>query len=384
MATDKSLATLLRALQAPSQETNISRYASAEDLWLPLFTSDRLLESATNLLALLSNPSNVSLLTSQILLAPAIWGSAIYMEAVIQVIDVFTLASIHHTGSRVNLQTPANSNVHNILTTAEWTAAVVKGAGNGIPRSKQILALTGLLRGYGSHGQRGISRGPSVQLQDTYIKAINLSLRDDSAGGPFADPSLIVAIGLVFDILDEQAKGLLHHELLLPKLISSAFLSDNGLRQGYFLSAIDADVNEGAGKKFIWSTKSQSYRQVQTLASSPLVNYLGRLSRLGAFSIGQVKDMSILTLLLQDLFDFSRSLSIQWRQNKLSEIDASEENVFLSEETIRTPLPLLWRILRTSMFAIIVLLTACTGRLLSDNTKHTYDGQYIKAFTNRY
>lgn len=156
-------------------------------------------------------------------------------------------------------------------------------------------------------------------------------------------------------------------------VITSVLFSDFGLRQGYFLGTIDTDIIEGVGKKFDWSTKSNSYRHLQSVASGPLVVALGRLSRLAAFSVRQIEDPITLLRMLQDLSEFSRSLSIQWRQNKLSEIDVSEEKVFLSDETCRTPLPLLWRVLRTSMFAIVVLLTACMERLLSNDTNEPYD-----------
>ncbi|KAL9032012.1 MAG: hypothetical protein Q9196_000025 [Gyalolechia fulgens] len=205
------------------------------------------------------------------------------------------------------------------------------------------------------------------------MNTINFSLRNGSQRSDITDPGLVIAISLVFDVLDRQAKISLDHDLLLPILISSVFSSDIGLRQGYFLSTIDTDIIEGEGKKFNWSTKSYSYRQLQSIASGPLVATLGRLSRLAAFSIGQTEDMTILQRMLQDLSEFSRSLSIQWRQNKLSEIDVSEEMLFLSDETIRTPLPLLWRVLRIGMFAIIVMLTACMGRFLSDDPKGKCD-----------
>ncbi|KAI4169826.1 MAG: hypothetical protein LQ343_005375 [Gyalolechia ehrenbergii] len=357
MSTDKSLATILRALQSVSGEQD----------------SSRLLESATNLFVLLSNPSNVSLLASQILSAPAIWSSADHVETVVRVIKLFTSASIRRLQRQTNLQAPVISFSQKVLSGDDWIIAVIKGVDRGIPQSRQLLALAGLLQGCESQGRHGISTALHTKLQSLLINKTNLSLRDVSQRSSITDPGLVIAISLIFDVLDRQARVSLDHDLLLPMLISLVFFSDIGLRQGYFLSTIDTDIIEGVEKKFNWSTKSPSYRQLQFVASGPLMAALGRLARLAAFSIGQIDDMTILPRMLQDLSEFSRSLSIQWRQNKLSEIDVSEEMVFLSDETLRTPLPLLWRVLRTSMFAIIVMLTACMGRFLSDDFKGKCD-----------
>lgn len=381
MSTDKSLATILRALQSVSGEQDSSRYVGLANAWLFIFTWIRLLESATNLFVLLSNPSNVSLLASQILSAPAIWSSADHVETVVRVIKLFTSASIRRLQRQTNLQAPVISFSQKVLSGDDWIIAVIKGVDRGIPQSRQLLALAGLLQGCESQGRHGISTALHTKLQSLLINKTNLSLRDVSQRSSITDPGLVIAISLIFDVLDRQARVSLDHDLLLPMLISLVFFSDIGLRQGYFLSTIDTDIIEGVEKKFNWSTKSPSYRQLQFVASGPLMAALGRLARLAAFSIGQIDDMTILPRMLQDLSEFSRSLSIQWRQNKLSEIDVSEEMVFLSDETLRTPLPLLWRVLRTSMFAIIVMLTACMGRFLSDDFKGKCDGQWFKSST---
>lgn len=299
-------------------------------------------------------------------------------------IDIFTSASIHHLQRQADSQDPRYPVLQRTLSTDDWIAAVIKGADEGIPRSRQVLALAGLLRGCESQRRRGISRSLHTKLQNSAVTAINMSLRDNSCRSSVTDPGLIVAVGLTFDILDERAKVLLDHGLLLPMVISSVFFSDKSLRQGYFLGTIEADIIEGVDKKFNWSTKSRSYCQLQSVASGPLVAGLGRLSRLAAFSTGQITDMIGLPRLLQDLSEFSRSLSIQWRQNKLSEIDVSEEIVFLSDETLRTPLPLLWRVLRASIFAIVAILSACMGRLLSDEPRGNNDGQYLSSLTTKY
>ncbi|KAL8841444.1 MAG: hypothetical protein Q9170_000907, partial [Blastenia crenularia] len=329
--------------------------------------------SATDLFALLSNPSNLSLLASQILSAPAIWTSASHLETVVRVINVFTSASIRRIQRQSTVQYQGSLISQRNISTGDWVAAVISGIDGGESQSRQVLAFAGLLQGCSGQGQRGIPVGVHSKLQNSLVKAANLSLLNDSWRSSITDSGLVIAITVAFESLDRHAKNLLNHDLLLPMLISSVLSSESGLRQGYFLSTIDVDVAEGVGKKFHWSTSSQSYRQLLSVASGPLVTALGRLSRLAAYAIEQTKGQMVLQRLLQDLCEFARSLSIQWRQNKLSEIDASEERMFLSDETLRISLPLLWRVLRTSSFAIVVVLTACMGRLLSSDFKVKHD-----------
>lgn len=337
-------------------------------------TNHRLLESVTNLFTLLSNPSNVSLLTSQLLSAPAIWSIPTYGQSIVRVVNVFASASIRVIRRQEASDDSRLDATRRSLGLNDWTVAVVKGASVGAPRSRHVLVFAGLLQGFENQRRRGISTSLHAQIQDALITATNSSLRESAQRSNVTDQGLIFAVGLIFDTLATRRKTHLDHDLLLPTLTSAVFFSDDGLRQGYFLSPIDADIVEEAGQKFHWSIKSPSYRQLQSVTSSPLVASLGRLSRVAAFSVGQVKDTAVLTRLLQDSFEFSRSLSLQWRQNKLSEIDASEEMLFLSEETLRTPVPLLWRVLRISMFAIVVILSSCTGRLLSGDFQGEHDG----------
>ncbi|KAL8738552.1 MAG: hypothetical protein Q9181_000659 [Wetmoreana brouardii] len=327
-------------------------------------TQYRLLASATNLLVLLSNPSNVALLTAHILSAPAIWGTSANLQMLARVIDVFSSSSGRLLRSEQTSHFPEPSDGQRNLSTNDWTAAIMKGTAEGSPWSRKVLVFTGLLQGFKIHGGHGLNMGQGTKLRVALVKAINLSLRSETQRSPITDLSMVVALSQVFDLLDVQEKTALDHDSLLPMLVWAIFSSSEGLHQGYFLSTIDADVIEGAGKKFDWSTKSHSYLQLQFTATGPLIAALGRLSRLMAFSVGRVKDVVLLVRILQILTEFSRSLSIQWRQNKLSEIDISEETVFLADETLRMPLPLLWRVLRSCLYAIIIILIPYTDRLL--------------------
>ncbi|KAL8962102.1 MAG: hypothetical protein Q9193_001450, partial [Seirophora villosa] len=344
-----------------------------------------LLESAANLFSLLSNPSNISLLTFQLLSAPAIWHLPPHVETVVQVINVFSSASIRLLQRQEKSLATAYFNLQNRLKVGDWTVAVIEGVRAASPRSRHTLVFAGLLQGLTSQRPYPISRSLRTALQDALVVAANLGLRDGSQGTISIDVGLILAVSLAFESLDQRHKASLEHDLLLPVLSSALFFSDDGLHQGYFLSTIDSDVVEGLGQKFHWSTESSSYQQLRSMASSPLIAALGSLSRLAAFSIGQTQNLAVLTRLIQDVCEFSRSLSIQWRQNKLSEVDPSEEMLFLSDETLRSSVPFLWRILQTSMFAIVIILASCTERFLCNDFQRNHDApslavQMLKIF----
>ncbi|KAL9042372.1 MAG: hypothetical protein Q9180_000648 [Flavoplaca navasiana] len=228
----------------------------------------------------------------------------------------------------------------------------MKGTHGAAPRSKQALVLSGLLQGLKNERCNGLF----TRLQHELVISVNLSLRNNSSRSAVVDRALVIAVSQVFDLLGISAKHTLDHDLLLPTLTEAVFLSGSGLHQGFFLGTMDADVLETLGKKFDWSAKSHSYLQLQSTASGPLVAEMGRLSRLAAFLVEHVTNWMTLSRLLKDLFEFSRSLCVQWRQNKLSEVDALEENLFLSDNTIEKTLPLLWRVLRSGMFSMLQVL----------------------------
>jgi len=56
----------------------------------------------------------------------------------------------------------------------------------------------------------------------------------------------------------------------------------------------------------------------------------------------------------------------QWRQNKLSEIDVSEEAEYLASEATEGTLPQLWKLLKSALFGTVIVLRAVVGRILND------------------
>ena len=332
--------------------------------------------SAAHLLTLLSNPANVTLLASHLLSCPAISSPSPTLSILVKVISTFSSAGHRLLLLKQRLPNGPTVEIASRLTIDQWTSAIFQGLDGDLPHSRRVLVIAGLLQAFQNRGERETNRALWTKLKAALVKAVNISLQDVASRVAMMDLGLVVAVGQSFDLLDMHEKNGLDHDSLLPMLLWGVFCSKEGLHQGYFLSTIDPDVTECSGKRFDWPITSPSYLQLQSISSGPLVTGLARLARLIAFSAAHATRAETLTLMLHDLLEFSRSLGIQWRQNKLSEIDTSEETIFLTQETLTTPLPLLWRTLRSSMYAIVVILTAFMRRLLSHNLGVRLDGQW--------
>ncbi|MCJ1436390.1 hypothetical protein MMC27_005769 [Xylographa pallens] len=361
MATDRSLTTLLRALQSPSSEQDASR----------------LLGSATVLLTLLSNPLNITLLTSQLLTAPAIWFRGNELLAESRILGVFNAASLEKILQEKTRQDPTAIQAGEGLSKEAWLKAVVQGADKKSPRWKHMLVIGGLLLGFESHDRSGLPKALRRTLNSAMIKATNLALQEVKDVGDSSRASISMALGYVFDVLDASAKSQIQHDLLLPLLVGTMLFSKLGLQWGYFLGMMDVDILQDANRKFGWSPNSPSYSQMQNMASGPVFASFGGLSRLVAFCISNVKDENLVYKTSEDLVAFARSICIQWHQNKLSEVDVTEEQVYLNEDSMRKSLPLLWQILKSTLFAVVIMETSLLGRVIRDGLKPPLQAPFV-------
>ena len=254
---------------------------------------------------------------------------------------------------------------------------MVRGADDRSPRWRHLCVLAGLLIGFEGQGKHNISMSLRRKLGNATVKAVNLALQEGESGNELAGNSIAVMLGHVFDLLSGSEKTNLNNNLLLPILIHAPFFSKEGLQYGYYLSAIDSDVVQKGAMKFDWSMKSSTYVQLQRITTGPLIASLGSLSRLTAFCVDNVPDVDLLSNMIVDLSVFTRSLCVQWRQNKLSEIDITEESMYLSEDSLRTTIPSLWRVLKSTMFAVVITLRSLLGRVLGDNRMPANGGKWL-------
>ena len=238
--------------------------------------------------------------------------------------------------------------------------------------------LGGLLLGFHGHDGLGLSLAYRRRLSEAIVKATNLALTEVEFGSE-ADKeliagSLLVTLSRVFDVLDDFDRTQLDHDNILPIFIDCLFFSPSGLQWGYFLGTMDKDVVQSAGDKFAWSIASSTYIQMQKLASGPILATMGSNARMIAYCIDHITNAGLLPMLLDDILKFTRSLAVQWRQNKLSELDIADEDAFLEEKTLKTSLPLLWQVLKSTMFASITILRAVLCRILGDQVGPHGDG----------
>ena len=353
MPGNRLLTTVLQAFQGPpdAQQTN------------------RILSSTASLLTTLSNPLNITLLTSQLLTAPAIWNQVNGLDTSLRIISIFNTAAItvrkHELEGHDQPHDAYEPRQGSGIICDDWAKAVIKGADDHSARWKHLLVIGGVLLGMESQDRRGLSRNLRTTIEGAIVTAANLALEDPENTGPFGQDSIVLTLNHAFPLLSDLVRSGLNYDLLAVVLLR-AMTSMEGFQDCYFLGAIDHDVRQVSGNKFDWSAKSPSFLQVQKVSSRPLVQSMGPLSRLIAHSIENMSNHLRIVEIREHLLAFADKILALWQRNKLSEIDPSEEEAFLTPETLRVTFPVLWQVLKTAMFATVVILSAVIGRTLID------------------
>ncbi|KAJ5336159.1 uncharacterized protein MYU51_014951 [Penicillium brevicompactum] len=350
MATERSLATLLRSLQTTS---------SFQD-------AATLLPTATSFLSMLGNPLNLTLLSSQLLTAPSLWSHPVDLQACRKILSVFNTAAIAvlHNDSIDEPRIPYGRNRK--IECDAWVKAVAEGADDKSPRWRHMLLLGGILMGFEGQNRQGLPRHIRIKLESALSTAAQLALQELGPDIGIDGQCITMVLNYTFELLSDFERSKLDYDRLLPTMIQSAYLSSEGLEGGYFLGSIDQDVVEAPNKQFKWSSNSPTFAIVSAVSARPLVSTLGPLSRLIAHSIDNVRDPRIVAQTVDYLADFVRTLMVQWRQNKLSEIDAAEEAEFLDAESREVTLPALWKMLRNCLYSVVIALRAVLGRTIND------------------
>lgn len=256
--------------------------------------------------------------------------------------------------------------VEDPLPREEWMRAVIKGADERSSRWKHVMVLGGLLVGSGTPDDERISSSMRSTLERAFVQATNSALVDVRGGDELGAQCITLALNHNFPILSDYERSHLDYDLLLPVLVGSAFFSAEGLQGGYFIGAIDLDINQAPDKSLHWCPQSRSYVQIDNILGRPLVTALGPLSRLIAHAVENVSNSWTIQTMIDDIAGFTKSLLIQWRGCRLSDIDAHVESQVYTEETLRTSIPGLWRLLRVTLFALVIVLRGAVGRVLSD------------------
>jgi hypothetical protein len=312
-------------------------------------------------LSRLSNPLNITLLSSQILENEKLFLHPLPLSKSRQVFTIFYTAALRF---REDGKSPAHEHLRSNLSEGEWIKAVVQGANEKSPRWRHCLMIGGLLLGSSSPEFDPLPNTLHQKLESALVHASNLALATQNDISSLS--CVLFTLNHTFHMLSEANQARLNYDLLLPTITEAILFSAEGLEHGYWLGAIDKDVRSGQAQQFGWSAKSSSFGRVQEIKSRPLVTSLGTIARLWAHSIEHISDRRVIIESASRLADFTKNMAISWRQNKLSEIDTREEAQYLDQETVTVSLPLLLHLLRGVMFATIIALRATLGRLLCD------------------
>ncbi|CAK4000509.1 Hypothetical predicted protein [Lecanosticta acicola] len=358
MPADRLLGTLLRALQT---------YTDQQD-------TPRLFGTASSLLTTLNNPLNVTLLTSQLLAAPAIWVQPEGLRTCMRCLSVFHSAAqalVKHDDAlrdKAPDEDFAKLQLERTLPRDDWIKAIISGADEHSPRWRHLLAIAGLLLGFGPAEDERLSRSMRSTIESALVTAANLALEETIDDDDLGLATITLVLNHCFPHLSDHERSKLDYDLLLPVLMRSTLHSREGLQSAYFLGTLDRDIQPLAAGRLQWSERSPSYQQIQQMLQSPLVSSLGPLSRLIGHAIEQVKESRLVTAALDDLELFARTLQLQWRQNKLSEVEHSEQQERLDESTFKITAPLLWKLLQPVLFAGVIIMRSALGRLLGDSS----------------
>ncbi|ROW04600.1 hypothetical protein VPNG_07435 [Cytospora leucostoma] len=336
--------------------------------------TDRIFGTTLTLLTELSNPLNLSLITSQFLTAPAIWHRRHEPDPLrstcLRVLGVYNTAAIHvrrnelENAEKRHVGALAGPHAGGGLKSEAWARAVVKGADERSSRWQHLLVLAGMLMGFEGHERQSLSRGMKGTLEQAVVTAANLALRSLSREPPIAAAAVVLALNYAFPLMSEAARASVDCDALLPVALR-AMVGEYGFEEGARLGPIDLDVGQ-VGQRLDWPETSLSFAAIRQLVSKPLVETAGPLSKLVAFTIENAKEYRLVLQAQDELVAFTARLLELWRHVRLSEIDISDEAIRLTEGTIQVTWPLLWRLLTNVLFAVVAILRSVTARSLLD------------------
>lgn len=374
MATERSLGALLRSLQSPSDTQDGLKVTSPISPHLgprmrpltSLFTS--LLPTATSLLAVLKNPLNITLLASQLLTSPAIWNQAVDLHTCRRIISVFNTAAmaILQSEESEDPRIPWGGPGPKKLDREEWVKAVVSGADEKSPRWRHLLLIGGVLLGFEGQDRQGLPWNVRKKLEAALVTAAQLALEELDPHDGVDGRCVTMVLNYSFELLSDLERSRLDYDRLLPVMVQTVYLSPEGFEGAYFLGSVDQDIVQMPSKQFAWPPQSTTVQRVMAISSSPLISALGPLSRLIAHAVENVRDPRLVARSVDQLADFVRTLAVQWRQNKLSEVDKAEEVEFLEPNSLRETIPSLWKLLRNCLYSAVIILRAVFGRVIND------------------
>jgi hypothetical protein len=229
-----------------------------------------MLATAASLLITLGNPHNLSLLTSHLLTAPALWDRPDGVRTSLRLLSVFhstitTLINYHNDvrWDKAPKLEPGQLPTGGGLSLDDWIRAIVAGADNRSQRWKHLIVLGGLLIGIGNLEEQGMdlywASGMRRKIEGAFVNATNLALvdvRERSEADGLGGQTITLALNHAFGCLSHAERAQLDYDLLLPVLIGTTYYSNEGFQSAYFLGGLDLDVGVVQGGKLSWNVRS--------------------------------------------------------------------------------------------------------------------------------
>ncbi|KAF3158014.1 hypothetical protein TWF106_006523 [Orbilia oligospora] len=340
------LTAILQSLQAPAgRNTNIRT----------------IVNNTAVTLSRLTNPLNVSLLTTQSLAAPAIWNNPSPLSASQAVFDIFRLS----TQERARESNRA-------LSLNEWIDAVVTGADARVPRWKHALVSSGILAAFEADDAR-LPFTTRTNLEAHLLEVVNFHFEFSTSG--IETHACILAISNAYRLLSEDSRYMLNYPALTGALLPAMFLSPEGYQTGDFLRQIDRSVPIGQQKMAVVPSFS-----LKDFLTHPFVANMGALAKLAATSMASSGETETINGALSVLATYSRSLVSIWRETGLSTLP---DDATISHDPVQTNTAQLWHVLKSSLFSAVVVLESIVRILLQshqiarNNEVHTFASQIL-------
>ena len=307
----------------------------------------------------------MSILTSQLLCAPSIWARPDGLRTTLRVLRIFSNAATE-ISRQAEKQTALSTRLSTARTISreDWVISVLKGADSSSPRWQHLCAFAGILIGF--EGKHSGELQPRIRssIEKAIVKSTNTILQQQHGQDRWPSNSVILILGHVFHLIRHGPQNHLDFSLIQQHLCYATLFSAEGFNSGFFLGSINTDIIQVAHSQFCWLETSPSYLQLVDTSNAPMLAGLGSISLLGAQAIHLTQNWEVICAALKDISAFARSLSVQWQQNKICEIDVTEEGQYLTVSTLQKTLPLLWRTLRSAIFHIVILLESIMRRAI--------------------
>lgn len=210
MSTDRLLGTLLRSLQT---------YTDQQD-------TPRILATAASLLVSLQNPLNISLLTTHLLTAPALWHRPDGLQMSLRLMGVFNSAALAVLKREDQELREAQNSWYPAPTQGipknKWIKAIMIGATGSdgsttkpkVAAWKGSMAATGLMLGFGRPEEQAIEHSSRSYLEGELVKSVNDGLVEVMAGEEeLAGHTLSLALNHAFPYLSDRSRSMLNYDV---------------------------------------------------------------------------------------------------------------------------------------------------------------------------